>query len=72
MARSRKTRRRTVIVQEGRSVSGESVTAEGAPGESVDTQGGGRAQGGAGASASAKGGSATARSVKIQTTDEPG
>ena len=68
MAKIRKSSKRSVIVQSGRSAKGRSVTSEGAPGESAKA-GGDSAKGGAGGSASAEGGSATARSVKRQTTE---
>lgn len=69
MATKKRKSTRRVIVQTGRSVKGESATAQGAPGESVTSSGATSAKGGAGASASAQGASATSRSVKIQTTD---
>lgn len=69
MAKTRKSRRRSVIVQTGRSTRGRSETVQGAPGESVSGGAGQPAKGGAGASAKAEGGSATAASIKIQTTD---
>ena len=68
MSTRRKTTRRSVIVQTGQSVQGRSETVEGEPGESVSADGGRPAKGGAGGSAKAEGGSATAGSVKIQTT----
>ena len=69
MAKSRKSIRCSVIVQTGRSAKGRSETVQGAPGESVSGGDGKPAKGGAGASAKAEGGSATAASIKIQTTD---
>ena len=68
MSPTRKSTKRSVIVQKDRSAKGRSETAEGAPGESATGAGGRPAKGGTGASASAEGGSATAGSVKIQTT----
>ncbi|MDP1847262.1 MAG: hypothetical protein Q8K79_05680 [Solirubrobacteraceae bacterium] len=69
MAKMRKTSRRSVIVQKGRSAKGQSETVRGAPGESVSGGAGKPAKGGAGASARAKGASATSRAVKIQSTE---
>jgi hypothetical protein len=69
MAKTRKSSRRSVIVQKGRSAKGRSETVQGAPGESVAGGAGQPAKGGAGASAKAEGGSATAGSVKIQSTE---
>lgn len=68
MSRTRKSTKRSVIVQKGRSAKGRSETVEGAPGESATASGGGPAKGGKGGSASAEGGSAVAGSVKVQTT----
>ena len=69
MSPTRKSTKRSVIVQKGRSAKGRSETSEGAPGESVTGRDGASAKGGKGGSASAKGGAATAGSVKIQTPD---
>jgi hypothetical protein len=69
MAKTRKSSRRSVIVQTGRSAKGRSETVQGEPGESVSSGGGTPAKGGAGASAKAEGGSATAASIRIQTID---
>ena len=68
MARTRRSTKRSVIVQKGRSAKGRSETSEGAPGESATAEGGASAKGGNGGSARAEGGSATAGSVKVQTT----
>jgi len=72
MAKIRKSSKRSVVVQSGRSAKGRSVTAKGEPGEDATTSGpaggAGSAKGGAGGSASAEGSSATSASVKIQTT----
>ena len=69
MSPTRKSTRRSVIVQKGRSAKGHSETSEGAPGASATGAGGESAQGGKGGSASAAGGSAPAGSVKIQITE---
>ena len=69
MSPPRKSTKRRVIVQKGRSAKGRSETSEGAPGESATASGGKSAKGGNGGSASAAGGSAVASSVKVQTTD---
>lgn len=66
-------RAKSRIVVDGKTATGESVTATGKPGTSAKGKAGkngttGSAKGGAGGSASAKGGSATAGSVVIQTT----
>lgn len=68
MSRTRKSTKRSVIVQKGRSAKGRSETAKGEPGASATATGGASAQGGAGASARAEGGSAVAGSVRVQTT----
>lgn len=68
MSRTRKSTKRSVIVQKGRSATGRSEVSQGAPGASATATGGASATGGAGASASAEGGAATAGSVKVQTT----
>ena len=69
MAKTRRSSRRSVIVQTGRSARGRSETVQGEPGESVSSGAGKPAKGGAGASASAQGASATSRSVRIQSTE---
>ena len=61
------------VTVDGKTATGESVTAVGKPGRSVKGKAGkngttGSAKGGDGGSASAKGGSATAGSVVVQTT----
>ena len=53
MSRTRKSTKRRVIVQKGRSAKGRSETAQGAPGASATSDGGKAAKGGKGASASA-------------------
>ena len=68
MSPTRKSTKRSVIVQKGRTAKGRSETSEGAPGTSATGEDGASAKGGKGGSASAEGGSATAGSVKIQTT----
>lgn len=62
--------RKSRIVVEGKTATGESVTSVGKPGRTAKGKAGktGHAKGGAGGSASATGGSATAGSVVIQTT----